>query len=213
MMSNSTTGDLTEKNESSEGVMFVMLSRMQPDDPAFSPICGFMVCSALMLAARDLVHASDETRQALNEYYEATDQYAMHMAHIVREHAPDVAETIQAARMTCTLTCMHHSPAAIALCRANGAGHQKTYIARSNASGLIKIGRSINPKARMLSLGTGAGCNPELLLVIDGDHERSLHRKFARLRVHGEWFSDDGSIMEYVLKRKRGDPFVDEEAM
>lgn len=201
-MTNLTTGDLGKKSNCAQSLMLGLLSRMQPDDPAFSPILGFMVCSTLMLAARDLVHASDETRQALDDYYEAMDRYAMNMVHVIQEHAPDVAEVIQATRMTCTLTCMHHSPAAIAISRANGSGNLKTYIARSVASGLIKIGRSIDPKARMRNLGTGAGCNPELLLVICGDHERMLHKRFAHLRVHGEWFSDDGSILEFVRTQK-----------
>lgn len=74
----------------------------------------------------------------------------------------------------------------------------KTYIAFNPASGLIKIGKSINPEKRMHSLSNGAGAHPEILAVINSDVETVLHKKFAAIRVFREWFLDDGSIAAYL---------------
>jgi hypothetical protein len=75
----------------------------------------------------------------------------------------------------------------------------KTYIVLNSVSGLIKIGKSINPSDRMKSLQTGSGVALDVLAILDGDKERDLHKKFAGLRVFGEWFSDpDGLICEYA---------------
>lgn len=76
----------------------------------------------------------------------------------------------------------------------------RTYIARNASGGLIKIGRSVNPEDRMKSLQTGAGCELEILAVIDGDKERELHKQFAEFRVFGEWFSDSSGLIEKYAK-------------
>ena len=74
----------------------------------------------------------------------------------------------------------------------------KTYIVKHPSSSLIKIGKSVNPVSRIKSLSTGAGCDLDVLSIIDGDMESALHNKFSSLRVFGEWFKDDGSIFEFV---------------
>lgn len=80
----------------------------------------------------------------------------------------------------------------------------KTYIVRNPATGLIKIGKSINPEMRVKSLETGSGVPLELLHVIDSDIERRLHKMFSGSREHLEWFRDDGKIVAYIEVLKRG---------
>lgn len=59
---------------------------------------------------------------------------------------------------------------------------------------LVKIGISHDPVERANSL------NAELLTAIDGgrDLEARLHREFADLRVRGEWFSAEPSLLERI---------------
>lgn len=78
----------------------------------------------------------------------------------------------------------------------------KTYVVKSNASGLIKIGKSINPESRIKSLETGAGIALKTIAILNGDRERELHQMFSGLRVFGEWFRDDGSIAEFACAEK-----------
>lgn len=81
---------------------------------------------------------------------------------------------------------------------ASGRPCAETYIARHPITNLIKIGRSADVCARMKSLETGAGSPIELIAVIDHDCEAELHKRFADLRRHGEWFEDiDGQIVAF----------------
>lgn len=75
-----------------------------------------------------------------------------------------------------------------------------TYLVRHPGTGLIKIGRTRDIRTRLSALECGAGQALTVLGVIDGDVERALHRRFANLREHGEWFSDpDGVISGHAL--------------
>ena len=65
----------------------------------------------------------------------------------------------------------------------------------------IKIGYSSkNPIDRMAALQTGSPLKLRLLAQIPGDIEleRKLHRTFAPLRLHGEWFSYDGKLCDFM---------------
>lgn len=75
---------------------------------------------------------------------------------------------------------------------------ESTYIVRNPKSGLIKIGRSINPAARIKSLECGSGASLETIAILPGNRERELHKKFSELRVFGEWFRDDGRIESFA---------------
>lgn len=85
------------------------------------------------------------------------------------------------------------------------------YIARGLASGLLKIGRSINVRDRLVTL-CSAWEPMELLAVIPGaiQMEREMHRHFAASAagVRGiEWFRDDGVIVDFIAtlpERQRG---------
>lgn len=75
----------------------------------------------------------------------------------------------------------------------------KTYFIKDPSTGLIKIGRSMNPRGRLSSIQCGSGVKLELIAIIDRDVERKLHKRFAEYRQVGEWFEDrDGLIAEYI---------------
>ena len=64
----------------------------------------------------------------------------------------------------------------------------------------VKIGFTTNPEARLSSLATGA---PELMLMMKPGTltmERELHRRFAGLRVHREWFLLRGALLKFLRK-------------
>lgn len=60
--------------------------------------------------------------------------------------------------------------------------------------GLIKIGVSRSPATRCQAL------RARLLGEVEGDYktERQFHRRFAHLRVHGEWFAPDLDLIGFI---------------
>lgn len=76
---------------------------------------------------------------------------------------------------------------------------QKTYFIKSKTSGLIKIGKSINPELRVKTIANTSGMVLELLHVINRNIENDLHKRFKKYRIQGEWFHDiDGLIEKYI---------------
>ena len=65
------------------------------------------------------------------------------------------------------------------------------YLIRCTGTGLIKIGHSLDPDARLIDLQIGSASVLDLILVTPGGrHEEvALHRHFAGRRVRGEWFA------------------------
>jgi hypothetical protein len=59
---------------------------------------------------------------------------------------------------------------------------------------LVKIGVAVDPERRVRRL------NGELVRVEPGGRERELelHRRFAALRVRGEWFQHKGELKRYL---------------
>lgn len=85
-------------------------------------------------------------------------------------------------------------------------GEKKTYIVHSAISGLVKIGKSFNPEQRIRTLSFQSGGNLKTLLILEGDVESDLHRRFCSLRVHGEWFDDkQGTIRAYIKNLQQDD--------
>jgi hypothetical protein len=84
------------------------------------------------------------------------------------------------------------------------------YFVRRESDGLIKIGTSRGLAARMRSLKRHHGSLR--LLAVEGGERREeavLHRKFAALRVEGEWFRPELPLLEYVyalMKERPLDP-------
>jgi hypothetical protein len=94
-------------------------------------------------------------------------------------------------------------------------------------TGMVKIGYSRNPDGRLKTLSQQAPIKYEILATIPGTmkDERDLHKKFHAKREHGEWFTYDEELYQYIKtireqyghshhnKRKRKvrempDPFV-----
>lgn len=74
------------------------------------------------------------------------------------------------------------------------------YFIRAEAGGLVKIGVSGNPTARLRSMQVG--CPGRLLLLAAFKAkpfaEAALHTRFAADRVHGEWFTMSPRIRRFI---------------
>lgn len=68
----------------------------------------------------------------------------------------------------------------------------------------VKIGVSVNPRARIATIQSSIPEPLEVLGIVEGDSalEAELHRRFADLRCHGEWFRDDASIRQAIASMK-----------
>lgn len=79
------------------------------------------------------------------------------------------------------------------------------YLVR-NHLGHIKIGKAKNPRSRFSNLQTASSSQLELLHVIEtnamAQAESSLHAKFEKRRVRGEWFDLTPKQIEELLQRK-----------
>lgn len=73
------------------------------------------------------------------------------------------------------------------------------YLIRDTVDNALKIGRSKNPKSRLSQLQLSTSHNLELLQSAKGKGfmEKSLHKRFASIRLASEWFKNDGSIIKY----------------
>lgn len=76
----------------------------------------------------------------------------------------------------------------------------RVYFAQSGHGGAIKIGYSWNTYGRRSNLNTASPVPVRWLGDIPGtpDLERELHRKFAHLRIKGEWFSPAPELIEHI---------------
>lgn len=74
------------------------------------------------------------------------------------------------------------------------------YFMRSELTGLIKIGYSVNPDKRHKSIQTSNGGDVTLLTAFKGTmaDEQKLHEQFAESRVRGEWFTPTDELMKVV---------------
>lgn len=75
----------------------------------------------------------------------------------------------------------------------------KTYLISDGTR--VKIGRSRNPQQRLSSLQTAFAAELSLLLSIDEDCEKSLHRRFAAHRLRGEWFTLHEDILAFAAEQ------------
>jgi hypothetical protein len=65
----------------------------------------------------------------------------------------------------------------------------KTYFIHSPKLEAVKIGKSINPDARLNHLRTANPDNLRMVKVFQGDYERQLHEILAEHRIIREWFA------------------------
>jgi T5orf172 domain len=77
----------------------------------------------------------------------------------------------------------------------------KTYFIRGVQTGLIKIGKTSQSVAhRLENLQSGS---PDYLLImkfVNEDREDEYHKQFAHLRQHGEWFTPELELLEFINK-------------
>lgn len=74
------------------------------------------------------------------------------------------------------------------------------------AGDLIKIGHSQEPRGRLATLRGASPLKLDLLHIEPGpvSKERTLHRRFRRLRSHGEWFRAEHDLLAYIDLLKGG---------
>lgn len=79
---------------------------------------------------------------------------------------------------------------------------KRVYFAQDGDGGPIKIGVSGQVEERMRSLQRATPRPLRLLATIPGSHrdERDLHKRFAELRIHGEWFKAEAPLLEFIQK-------------
>lgn len=76
--------------------------------------------------------------------------------------------------------------------------NQDTYFA-ADSQGAVKIGRSYNIKERLMQFQRDRGGEVTLLAMISGgDAELGLHRRFAHLKIDGEWYKPEPEMLEFI---------------
>ena len=82
------------------------------------------------------------------------------------------------------------------------------YFIRQNSNGPVKIGVSVNPERRLLSMQT---INPDplhIMKVVNGSYamEALLHEKFSDARINGEWFEPTEALLAYIENLRNEKP-------
>lgn len=79
------------------------------------------------------------------------------------------------------------------------------YLLQADKGGPIKIGFTKNPIRRFASIQVHNHVSLALLAVLDGDRslEKSLHAKFAGLRLRGEWFEPGLDLLAFIAKQPK----------
>jgi hypothetical protein len=84
----------------------------------------------------------------------------------------------------------------------NGAGYHRgfAYVIRAGEDGPIKIGKAMDPEARLAELQTGSWEELRLLHVVPGygEMERRFHIRLRAAHIRGEWFG--GPAAEEFLR-------------
>lgn len=76
-----------------------------------------------------------------------------------------------------------------------------TYFFLDESRGIVKIGKSTNPRERIKGINCGAKL--EIIHEIPQDIEKKLHRKFKHINVHGEWFKFTDEIKLFINESKK----------
>lgn len=72
------------------------------------------------------------------------------------------------------------------------------YFIQESPAGPIKIGKSVNPVARMREFQTHHAATLVLMAVTRDHVEAALHQRFATLRLRGEWFRAGPELVEFI---------------
>lgn len=75
------------------------------------------------------------------------------------------------------------------------------YIALRTSDGLVKIGTSRKPAARIKELSYRCRSRLIMLRTMDGTYpqEKWMHQRFGKQRVVGEWFNFDAAMMTVAI--------------
>jgi hypothetical protein len=86
------------------------------------------------------------------------------------------------------------------------------YFVQSPSGGPIKIGQTIRLSLCLAQLLAEHG-QLVVLAVLDGSYpeENALHRRFASLRVRGEWFQPGADLLDFIRQNGRPWDAADEE--
>lgn len=76
---------------------------------------------------------------------------------------------------------------------------QQTYLMKDHTTGLIKIGKSNNPRKREKTLQSE---KPQITLFASHDKniEKELHAKYKNKRIRGEWFNLSDKDLKDIVK-------------
>jgi Meiotically Up-regulated Gene 113 (MUG113) protein len=75
------------------------------------------------------------------------------------------------------------------------------YFVQRTTGGSIKIGYTRNLKRRLMGLVVGSDAPLVVLATIPTDNHRieiEIHRRFAKYRLHGEWFSPSEELLVFI---------------
>lgn len=77
---------------------------------------------------------------------------------------------------------------------------RRGYVYFFRAGNAVKIGFSINPRARAKTLQTASAERAFMAKLVEGPprREREFHKRFAEYRIGGEWFDLRGRLAEYL---------------
>lgn len=91
------------------------------------------------------------------------------------------------------------------------AERRRVYFVRSGNNGPIKIGCSLAPAVRLRELQREHDQPLHYIGSITGgfDVERALHRRFADLRISGEWFSPGADLIAFISEALAHDSAAD----
>ena len=93
---------------------------------------------------------------------------------------------------------------------ARPAGVKRVYFIQQGEDGPIKIGFTVDLRKRLVALRTSTPHPLRLLLEVPGgeDVERDWHKRFAHVRLNGEWFRPDDELLQAIayVKGERETP-------
>jgi len=76
------------------------------------------------------------------------------------------------------------------------------YFLKNPETGLVKIGYSARHTTRIREITNSEGVQLVGIGVLAGDlsSEKELHRRFAHLRCHGEWFRYENDLEAFITE-------------
>lgn len=80
-----------------------------------------------------------------------------------------------------------------------------TYFVQPVGGGPIKIGSSVCPESRLDGMRGNSPVELAIIGVCEGGEklERELHRRFAHLRLHCEWFAPGPDLVRFIRDHAR----------